>query len=137
MSSIAVNDEAAGADAMTAADEQHEAHDDKVYIKIALMLFVLTAIEIALPIIFEGDGKVYGPMLLVLMGVKFWVVASYFMHLRFDNVLLTRVFYAGLILAVAVYIAVLSAMNFWTDSGIDKYDDPPPQITTTTAAPAG
>jgi cytochrome c oxidase subunit 4 len=76
-------------------------------------------------------------MLLVLMGVKFWVVASYFMHLRFDNVLLTRVFYAGLILAVAVYIAVLSAMNFWTDSGIDKYDDPPPQITTTTAAPAG
>jgi cytochrome c oxidase subunit 4 len=131
MSSVAVSEE------MTEADEHAEAHDDKSYIKIAVILAVLTAVEIALPLALDGKGNVYGPMLIALMGVKFWVVASYFMHLKFDNILLTRVFYAGLVLAVAVYIAVLSAMNFWTDSGNDHYDDPPPQVTTTTAAPAG
>ena len=108
---------------------EHIGHSDAQYIKIAAILAGLTAIEVALPLIFEGSGK-------ILMGIKFFMVASFFMHLRFDNILLSRVFYAGLLLAVAVYIATLSAMVFWTDSGKTPYDDPPPEVVATTVAAA-
>ncbi len=115
---------------------EHIGHSDAQYIKIAAILAGLTAIEVALPLIFEGSGKIYGPALVILMGIKFFMVASFFMHLRFDNILLSRVFYAGLLLAVAVYIATLSAMVFWTDSGKTPYDDPPPEVVATTVAAA-
>jgi hypothetical protein len=35
------------------------------------------------------------------------------MHLRFDKKILTYFFYAGLTLAVLVYIAVLSMFRIW------------------------
>ena len=50
------------------------------------------------------------------MIVKFAVVCGYFMHLRYDNPLFRRVFVFGLILAVVVYLIVLTSMQFW-DSG--------------------
>ncbi len=52
--------------------------------------------------------------LLIMMAVKFAVVAGFFMHLRFDNKLLTRLFYAGLFLAVVVYVIVLTTFRIWT-----------------------
>jgi hypothetical protein len=35
------------------------------------------------------------------------------MHLYFDNRFLTYVFYAGLVLALMVYLAALSSMHFF------------------------
>jgi hypothetical protein len=35
------------------------------------------------------------------------MVAMYFMHLKFDNTLLSRLFIAGLTLAVSIYIIFL------------------------------
>ena len=37
----------------------------------------------------------------------------FFMHLRFDNKLLSWVFVAGLVLAVAVYIVMLTTFEYW------------------------
>ena len=48
-----------------------------------------------------------------MMVVKFSLVVGYFMHLRFDNRLFTRVFFAGLFLAIAVYIVMLTTFHFW------------------------
>ena len=50
-----------------------------------------------------------------MMGFKFFIIAAYFMHLRFDNELLTRVFYAGVVLAVGVYIIMLSTFQLFSD----------------------
>jgi cytochrome c oxidase subunit 4 len=50
---------------------------------------------------------------MLLMAVKFWTVAYFFMHLKFDKPILTRVFYAGVILAFAVYVAVLTMFKVW------------------------
>ena len=67
----------------------------------ALFLAVLTGIEIAtyaapgFPAWSWGDKAGLITVLLILMAVKFWTVAYFFMHLRFDKPLLTRVFYAG------------------------------------------
>jgi cytochrome c oxidase subunit 4 len=92
---------------------------DRQYVWVALALAGLTGIEIAtyaapgFPAWSWGDKAGLITVLMILMAVKFWTVAYFFMHLKFDKPLLTRVFYAGLILAVLVYVAVLTMFNVW------------------------
>ena len=52
--------------------------------------------------------------LLVVMAIKFVIIAAFFMHLKFDSKILTRVFYSGLFLAVAVYVIALTTFEIWT-----------------------
>ncbi len=101
--------------------ETHDAHGDThegnhlsdwEYIKIGILLAVLTAIEVALFYFPPGAAEV--PALLILMVVKFGVVAAYFMHLKGDNPVLTQVFVGGLVLAVVVYMAVFLAFELWS-----------------------
>jgi len=61
-----------------------------------------------------------------MMVVKFVLIASFFMHLRFESRLLSTVFYGGATLAIAVYLAVLSTCVFWQDSGNPEFNAPPP-----------
>lgn len=85
-------------------EDHHPA--DSYYVRIAIILAVLTGIEVALsylgaPTLVEVGG------LLFVMAIKFVMVALHFMHLKFDSKVLTRVFYSGLLLAVSVYVAAL------------------------------
>lgn len=93
----------------------HEHPSDWLYIKVAIFLAVLTAIEVALFYVEDDLGSATVPILLVLMVVKFAVVAGWFMHLRFDSRLFTRLFVGGLVLAVGVYLAALVSMQFFGD----------------------
>ena len=86
---------------------------DREYVIIALVLAGLTAIEVVLSYIKALEGLFLVIPLLVVMAIKFSLVGSYFMHLRYDNRLLTRVFYGGLFLAVSVYVAALMAFHFF------------------------
>ena len=110
-------------DVAVTADHDHDhSHglDDKGYIKIALWLAVITGAEVAwsyLPVWEDATGflafaEVAG--LLIMMAVKFVVVASNFMHLKFDDKLLTRIFYFGIFLAIVVYMIVLTTMHFFS-----------------------
>lgn len=54
-------------------------------------------------------------ILMVLMAVKFWTVAYFFMHLKFDKRMLTTIFYTGLGLAVIIYLAILTMFRFFGD----------------------
>jgi cytochrome c oxidase subunit 4 len=95
-------------------DGEHGAHDqvtDNKYIVIALILFVITAAEVAASYI--DLGPVFIPLLLFMMAVKFFVVVSFFMHLRFDNRVFTWMFYSGLFLALGVYIVALATFRFF------------------------
>lgn len=108
---------------------EHDAHDehddhptDRNYVMIAIILAVLTAIEVFMFVIEDqiADSLGVGSVkigLIALMIVKFWIVGSYFMHLKFDNPILTQLFVGGLVLAIAVYFIMLSAFefNFWND----------------------
>jgi cytochrome c oxidase subunit 4 len=108
------------ADATTTAEPHVPVHDvvhhhptDSYYVRIAVALAVITGLEVAwsyLPVWDDATGataflEVAG--LMVMMAIKFVVVASNFMHLKFDNKVLTRIFYFGLLLAAGVYLAVL------------------------------
>lgn len=93
--------------------EHGESHgaSDKQYIVIALILAVLTAIEVSTYYI--DFGPLFMPTLFVLMIVKFVIVVSYFMHLKFDNKLFSWLFYSGLFLAIAVYVGALATFKFF------------------------
>lgn len=97
-----------------AATEHHGA-SDKQYIMIALLLAFLTAIEVSTYYI--DFGPLFMPTLIILMIIKFVIVVSYFMHLKFDNKLFSYMFYAGLILAVTVYAGALSTFKFFLQKG--------------------
>ena len=101
-----------------AEDAAHHPSDAK-YIQIALILGAITAAEVAT--YFVDFGALMIPSLMVMMVAKFAIVAMFFMHLRFDSPLFRRIFVAGLITAVAVYIAALTMFEFWTED--DQIDD--------------
>jgi cytochrome c oxidase subunit 4 len=84
----------------------HGGHpSDATYIKVAVFLSLVTALEITLS--YLKIGLLTNPVLLVLAVVKFTAVAMFFMHLRFDNRMLRRLFISGIILAGFVYFAVM------------------------------
>ena len=93
---------------------EHHAHPTPAqYWKIAAVLAVLTAIEVAMFYIdreFEL-GALNAIVLIVLAILKFVIVVGWYMHLRFEKSTLTRFFTAGAILAVALYLVVLAAMG--------------------------
>lgn len=89
---------------------------DKVYVLTALFLGVITLIEIstyAYPKFPLWADPLIVPVLMLLMAVKFFTIVYIFMHLRFDKPILTRIFYMGLVLALLVYVAVLSSFRIW------------------------
>lgn len=104
----------------TVAEHAEHSHDEDAehgmsiagYIKIAAILAGLTALEVST--YFVDFGPAFLPVLLTLMCVKFFIVVSYFMHLKFDSKLFSFLFYTGLFLAVAVYIVALSTFKFFT-----------------------
>jgi cytochrome c oxidase subunit IV len=92
----------------------HAGHpDEKTYVKIALILAALTAAEVATYPAEDALGSLVIPILLVLMTIKFWYVASYFMHLKFDGRLFSTVFVAGIVTAMFCYSIMLSTFEFW------------------------
>ncbi len=84
----------------------HEPSKFHVYIQIAMILSVITGIEVVL---------IYMPLatwlivtsLCVLSAVKFLFVIFYFMHLRWDKVFCTVLFFIGLVLAGGTMWALL------------------------------
>ena len=90
----------------------HQGYSDGQYVVIALVLAVITAVEVAISYI--DIGPLFLPMLLLLMAIKFVVVIRLFMHLKFDSKLFSWMFFSGLALAVGVYIAMLAAFHFFT-----------------------
>jgi cytochrome c oxidase subunit 4 len=105
----------------TPTDTTHDAHGSDAnaehgmstrgYINIALILAAITALEVST--YYVDFGPLFLPSLLIMMVVKFFMVVSYFMHLKFDNKVFSWMFYAGLFLAVGVYVAALSTFHFF------------------------
>ena len=125
MSAETTTSEVASSSTLTAASEQAASEDtaadahahpsDWQYIKIALLLAVLTALEVFT--YFESvhnlsDAVLY-VVLTVLMVLKFVYVVAWFMHLKFDSIIFRRVFQVGIAMALAVYLIMLTAFEIW------------------------
>lgn len=123
---------------------EHHEHgpSNRTYFTIFLVLVGITALEVST---YFWDSwfnskdtyLVAYPMLVILMVVKFVLIASFFMHLRFDRRILTRIFYFGLAGAIVIYMVAVSTMNIWTDHGNPWFNDPPPNAQPTTTSIPG
>lgn len=102
------------------AEHDEHAHDhpgELAYVKVAIILALITAIEVAIYYIpWVHDSGVLVPALIVLSAIKFFIVVSWFMHLKFDDHLLRRVFIFGLIFGGALILALLAVFGW---HGID------------------
>ncbi len=89
----------------------------KQYVIIAIFLFAITIVEfmIILPEGFRGRGWTIAP-LAFLSAIKFAAVIFFYMHLKFDNRLLTWIFLGGLGLGFAVVFALIGLSGTFTPS---------------------
>jgi cytochrome c oxidase subunit IV len=94
-----------------------------MYVKIGIVLFVLTALEVGLYEFTYGEHAgasglalqpFFVPLLLMMSAAKFALVAMFYMHLKQDHRLFTGVFVFPLIIATVVILAliVLEAYHF-------------------------
>ena len=97
---------------MSTATEHHDhGMTDAGYVKIALILAAITALEVST--YYVDFGPLFMPALMVMMIVKFVMVVSYFMHLKFEKRVFSFMFYTGLGLALFVYFAALATFKFF------------------------
>jgi len=75
------------------------------YLAIAAILTVITLAEFGVVYVAALKGAVI-PILIILSAAKFWMVAAFFMHLKYDARLFTVFFVTGILLAIACTIAV-------------------------------
>ena len=101
-------------------DDDHAHPDRSSYIQIAIVLAVMTTIEVLLYAFRDSLGRtVTTPSLIILTVGKFLLVMLWFMHLRFDHPVLRRLFIAGIALAATVF-AVVTADWFLGSNGITQ-----------------
>lgn len=109
------------------ASTEHEshggvAHDDHghptevQYWLVFLVLAVITALEVLWSYLGFSGAALVVPLILMMV-VKFVIVAGVFMHLWFDMKMIngkifTMAFVAGIVIALAVYISVVATFEF-------------------------
>jgi cytochrome c oxidase subunit IV len=93
-------------------EEGHNHPGAKEYIGIAVVLTVITAIEVAVFYI-PSMKPMMVPILLVLSALKFALVAMFYMHLKFDHRIFSWLFVTPMIIAAFVIIALLRLFGHW------------------------
>ena len=96
---------------------EHAHPSAATYIKIAVILFVLTALEVgAYEVARRGTpaglaaivAPTIVPLLVILSAIKFALVAMFYMHLKQDGPLLSGIFVFPIILAIGIALALIS-----------------------------
>jgi cytochrome c oxidase subunit IV len=103
-------------EAHAAEHADHEEHHPGPgqYVKVALILAVVTAIEVGAYYVTGVSDTVLSIGLIVMMIIKFAMVGLYFMHLRFDSPLFRNLFVVGIVLAILVYFVAMASLGLGT-----------------------
>ncbi len=105
MSALSTTPHAAGHDA---------GHSDEskfhLFVQIAMLLAIITGVEIVLIYLPLAKWLLVGT-LTILSLVKFMFVIFYFMHLKWDKMFCTILFFIGLILATGTVTALLAIFS--------------------------
>jgi cytochrome c oxidase subunit 4 len=91
-----------------------------VYIRIGLVLFVLTALEVAAYEVAHREVGAFSALLapilievlLLLSAFKFALVAMYYMHLKQDSKLFSGLFVFPLIVAAVIIVALIALFAY-------------------------
>ena len=90
---------------------EHAHPGAKEYTGIAVVLTVITAVEVAVFYIPSMKAMMV-PILLVLSALKFALVAMFYMHLKFDHRLYSWVFVVPMCFATAIILALLALFTY-------------------------
>ena len=93
--------------------EGHDHPTDMTFIKVAVILAIITALETSTYWWPESMHTIGIATLLIMMAIKFFVIVSWFMHLRFDSKWFSFLFYIGMVLAVGCYMVALLTFRFF------------------------
>lgn len=85
----------------------------KEYIRIAVLLAVITAAEVVVYYV-EGVQEFLVPILFLFSALKFALVVLWFMHLKFDSKTYARFFVLGLAGAITLFLVVLITFQVWS-----------------------
>jgi cytochrome c oxidase subunit IV len=99
----------------SAAHDTHDAHvhahpTAKKYVGIAIILTIITVIEVAVFYI-PSMHPFLPPVLLTLSALKFALVAMFYMHLKFDHRIYSWVFVVPMCFAAAIILALLALFS--------------------------
>ncbi len=107
--------------AATAFPDEHAHPGIGIYIKIGVVLFALTFLEVAAyEVGYNNAGSGFGallhpvvvPVLMILSAIKFALVAMYYMHLKQDSKLFTGIFVFPLIIATIIIVSLMILMAY-------------------------
>lgn len=96
--------------------EAHEEHAGSnhpsalEYVQIGVVLAIVTAAEVALYYL-NLDHNLLVAVLMVLSAFKFALVVLWFMHLKFDNRIFSTAFTGGFLLAMSIFVVVISTLG--------------------------
>jgi cytochrome c oxidase subunit IV len=79
----------------------------RVYVRVALVLTLVTALEVGV-IYIRQLSPIIVPLLLAMSVAKFALVVMFFMHLRYDPRSLTAVFVGPLLIATGLAVALMT-----------------------------
>ncbi len=83
------------------------------WVRILVLLTIATVLEV-LAYVFESQlGVLTAPILLAFAIVKFVLVVAYYMHLKFDNRILTGIFVWGMVIAVSIFAAMAAIYHIY------------------------
>ena len=98
-------------DATHAHAQEHAHPGPKTYAKIAVVLTLLTVLEVWVFYI-PAMRPMLVPVLGVLSAAKFSLVVMFYMHLKFDHPAFTRILLGGVVIAFGVFLWVLALFTF-------------------------
>ena len=87
--------------------EVHEHPTWREYKWVALILTVITVIEVWVYYTPFSKSALFVPVLLIMSAVKFAIVVLFYMHLKYDHKLFKALFTGPLIIAMATLISLL------------------------------
>ena len=95
--------------------DAHSHPTARTYIIIAVILTIITAVEVAIYYVpsIRGALPLFAALLIVLAVAKFVLVVGYYMHLKFDPKLFTWLFVGGLVTATATLTGLWALFNGW------------------------
>jgi cytochrome c oxidase subunit 4 len=88
-------------------DHEHEHPTWATYWKVALILTVITIVEVGIYYTPFKESALFVPSLLTMSAFKFATVVLYYMHLKYDHKLFRALFTGPLIIAVVTLLALL------------------------------
>ena len=101
----------ADADAHAASHAEGGHASVATYLRVAVVLAIITAIEITALYVPGLPSAVLVTVLIVFSVFKFGLVVAFFMHLRYDSKVLAALFVGPLMIACAIILALMALFS--------------------------